>query len=153
VTTETITLTTITLSTPASATAIQTIGNAVVFSSATGGLITVTSYSYTTTLTSTSTLSTSTSAVVGSQILSNNGFSPCLNNGIVTVNNLNIQLNRSTNLLTCNVSGSSSKQQKIKVSLVVAVYGTQVFNKAFDPCEVDQLCPGILSSPSTFSVS
>src|SRR2546421_8342831 len=44
VTTETITLNTITLSTPASPTAIQTTGNAVVFTSANGGLITVTNH-------------------------------------------------------------------------------------------------------------
>jgi hypothetical protein len=144
----------ITPSTPAGATAVQTIDNAVIFSLANGGLTTVTSYTTTSTLTQPG--STSTSAFVGSYILSNNGFSPCLNNGTVTVNNLNMQLDRSTNLLTFNISGSSPKREKIKVSLVVAVYGTQVFNKGFDPCaadtKVDQLCPGILSSPSTFSV-
>ena len=95
-------------------------------------------------------------SVVGSDILSTNGFSSCLNNGTVTVNNLNMQFDRSANLLTFDVSGSSSKQQKVTVSLVVAVYGKQVVYKRFDPCDaatkVDQLCPGMLSAPNTFSV-
>jgi hypothetical protein len=95
-------------------------------------------------------------SAVGSDILSTNGISSCLNNGTVTVNNLNMQFDRSANLLTFDVSGSSSKQQKVTVSLVVAVYGTLVYYKRFDPCDaatkIDQLCPGMLSAPNTFSV-
>jgi hypothetical protein len=97
-----------------------------------------------------------TASVVGSDILSTNGFSSCLNNGTVTVDSLNMQFDLSTNLLTFDVSGSSSKQQKVTVSLVVAVYGTQLSYKSFDPCDaatkVDQLCPGMFSAPNAFSV-
>ena len=88
------------------------------------------------------------SSALATDILSTNGFSSCVNNGTVKVNNLNIQFDRSTNLLTFDVSGTSSEQQKVMASLIVSAYGTQVYEKTFNPCaadtKVDQLCPGML---------
>jgi hypothetical protein len=85
------------------------------------------------------------SGALGSDILSTNGFSDCSNNSTITVNNLNLQFDRSTNLLTFDVSGTSSKSQAVTATLTVSAYGVQVYQKSFDPCDaatkVDQLCP------------
>ena len=85
------------------------------------------------------------SGVLGSDILSTNGFSDCSNNSTITVNNVDLQFDRSTNLLTFDVSGTSSKQQAVTATLTVTAYGIQVYQKSFDPCDastkVDQLCP------------
>ena len=85
------------------------------------------------------------SGVLASDVLKTNGFSDCSNNSTITVNNVDIQFDRSTNLLTFDVSGSSSKQQAVTATLTVTAYGVQVYQKSFDPCDastkVDQLCP------------
>jgi hypothetical protein len=87
-----------------------------------------------------------------SDILFASGFSSCLNDGSVVLNNLNLQFDRSTHNLTYNVSGWSAKQHKVKASLVVVAYGTQALNQTLDLCatatKVDQLCPGMLLSAS-----
>jgi ML-like domain len=89
------------------------------------------------------------SGVLGTDILSTNGFSDCSNNSTITVSNLNLQFDRSTNLLTFDVSGTSSKSQAVTATLTVTAYGVQVYQKSFDPCDaatkVDQLCPCKLS--------
>lgn len=85
------------------------------------------------------------SGALGTDILSTNGFLDCSNNSTITVNNLNLQFDRSTNLLTFDVSGTSSKSQAVTATLTVTAYGIQVYQKSFDPCDaatkVDQLCP------------
>jgi hypothetical protein len=85
------------------------------------------------------------SGALGSDILSTNGFSDCGDSATITVNNLDLQFDRSTNLLTFDVSGSSSKSQAVTATLTVTAYGVQVYQKSFDPCDaatkVDQLCP------------
>jgi hypothetical protein len=91
-----------------------------------------------------------------SDILFTSGFSSCLNDGPVVLNDFNLQLDRSTHLLTYNVSGWSAKQQKVKASLVVVAYGKQALNETLDLCatatKVDQLCPGmVLSASDIFS--
>jgi hypothetical protein len=85
------------------------------------------------------------SGALGSDILSTSGFSDCGNGSTITVHNLDLQFDRSTNLLTFDVSGTSSKSQAVTATLTVAAYGVQVYQKSFDPCDaatkVDQLCP------------
>jgi len=85
------------------------------------------------------------SGVLGGDILKTNGFSDCSNNSTITVNNLDIQFDRSTDLLTFDVSGSSAKSQQVIATLTVTAYGVQVYQNSFDPCDastkVEQLCP------------
>jgi hypothetical protein len=85
------------------------------------------------------------SGVLGGDILKTNGFSDCSNNSTITVNNVDIQFDRSTNLLTFDVSGSSAKSQQVTATLIVTAYGVQVYQNSFDPCDastkVEQLCP------------
>ena len=85
------------------------------------------------------------SGVLGGDILKTNGFSDCSNNSTITVNNVDLQFDRSTNLITFDVSGSSSKSQQVTATLTVTAYGVQVYQKTFDPCDastkVEQLCP------------
>jgi hypothetical protein len=85
------------------------------------------------------------SGVLGGDILKTNGFSDCSNNSTITVNNVDLQFDKSTNLLTFDVSGSSSKSQQVIATLTVTAYGVQVYQDSFDPCaastKVEQLCP------------
>jgi hypothetical protein len=85
------------------------------------------------------------SGVLGGDILKTNGFSDCSNNSTITVNNVDLQFDRSTNLLTFDVSGSSAKSQEVTATLTVTAYGVQVYQDSFDPCDastkVEQLCP------------
>ncbi len=84
--------------------------------------------------------------VFGTDVLKTQGFTTCLNNSTITVNNLNIEYNRATGTVTFDVAGSSSKQQNVTAVLTVNAYGKKVYEKSFDPCDpgakVDQLCPG-----------
>jgi hypothetical protein len=84
--------------------------------------------------------------VLGSNIIKANGFSTCLDNPTIKVNNVDIQYDKDDKKVTFDVSGSSSKTQKVKASLIVTAYGKQVYQKDFDPCaddtKVEQLCPG-----------
>ena len=86
------------------------------------------------------------SGVLGADILQTNGFTNCINDSTITVNNLNVQYDRTTNLVTFDVSGSSAKSQEVTASLTVSAYGKQVYQTDFDPCDqstlVPQLCPG-----------
>ncbi|MCJ1310822.1 hypothetical protein MMC25_004489 [Agyrium rufum] len=78
-------------------------------------------------------------------VLSSNGFTNCLSNAAITVNNANIQYVKSTGFLTFDVSGTSEKTQNVKATLIVSAYGKQVYSNSFDPCgtnpHVAELCP------------
>ena len=82
--------------------------------------------------------------VFGGDILRTQGFSSCLNNSTINVNNLNIQYDRSAGIVTFDVGGTSTKSQMVNASLTVNAYGKEVYRKDFDPCtpKIDQLCPG-----------
>lgn len=84
--------------------------------------------------------------VLAGNVLSSSGFRNCLNNATITVNNANVQFDRSTLAVDFDVSGTSSQEQKVMASLVVTGYGKEVYRKSFDPCDtttfVAQLCPG-----------
>lgn len=84
-------------------------------------------------------------AVRANDILSSSGFTNCLDSSTITVNRADVQFDRSSGTVDFDVSGSSSKEQKVTASLVVTAYGKEVYQKDFDPCDedskVDQLCP------------
>ena len=86
--------------------------------------------------------------VLAGSILSSSGFTNCENNATITVNNANVQFDRSSLMVTFDVSGTSSAQQKVIADLTVSAYGNQVYQKTFNPCDastfVGQLCPGRL---------
>ena len=67
-------------------------------------------------------------------------------NSDITVTALDIQYDRTTQQITFDVAGSSSKVENVTAALYVTAYGKQVYQKSFNPCDegskVDQLCPG-----------
>lgn len=84
---------------------------------------------------------------VGADVISTNGFSSCSSgDSTITVQNLDISFDRTTNKITFDVAGKSDVEQDVTASLVVQAYGVNVYNQTFDPCaedtKVDQLCPG-----------
>lgn len=64
----------------------------------------------------------------------------------ITVTALDIQYDRTTQQITFDVAGTSSKEENVTAALYVTAYGKQVYQKTFNPCnegsKVDQLCPG-----------
>ncbi len=64
---------------------------------------------------------------------------------------MNIEFDRTTNLVNFDVSGTSDKVQNVTATLTVYAYGNQVYNNSFNPCDesshVEQLCPGKLDVP------
>lgn len=86
--------------------------------------------------------------VLGSDVLSTDGFTTCVNNATITVQRMNIQYDRSTQEVTFDVAGTSSQEQKVQAKIQVTAYGKVVYTKEFNPCAsdyyVEQLCPGRL---------
>ena len=86
------------------------------------------------------------SNVLAGNVLSSSGFTNCENNATITVNNANVEFDRSSLTVIFDVSGTSSAQQKVIADLTVSAYGNQVYQKTFNPCDaatfVGQLCPG-----------
>ena len=87
-----------------------------------------------------------TMTVSANDVLETTGFTTCMPNSDITVTALNIQYDRTTQLITFDVAGTSSKVENVTAALYVTAYGKQVYQKSFNPCEedskVDQLCPG-----------
>ena len=84
---------------------------------------------------------------IGADILTTNGFSICsTGNTDITVQNLDISFDRSNNMITFDVQGTSAMSQDVTATLIVEAYGKSVYNNTFDPCaestKVEQLCPG-----------
>jgi len=88
------------------------------------------------------------SSISAGDVLETDGFSTCQNDATIQVEALDIQFDRTTNLVTFDIAASSSQEQNVTASLVVSAYGKQVYTKSFDPCDSDtyiqQLCPGKL---------
>ena len=84
--------------------------------------------------------------VSANDVLKTTGFTTCMSNSDITVTALNIQYDRTTQQITFDVAGTSSKVENVTAALYVTAYGKQVYQKTFNPCEedskVDQLCPG-----------
>ena len=91
------------------------------------------------------------SPALGADILKTDGFTDCASgNSTIKVNNVDIEFDKSSNEITFDVSGSSSKEQEVTAELTVTAYGVEVYSQSFDPCDestkVDQLCPGMSQS-------
>ena len=84
--------------------------------------------------------------VSANDVLRTTGFSTCMANSDITVTTLNIQYDRTTQQITFDVAGTSSKVENVTAALYVSAYGKQLYQKTFNPCDdgskVDQLCPG-----------
>lgn len=84
--------------------------------------------------------------VLADQILSTSGFSTCLTDSNITVNNLQITYNNNEKSVTFDVSGTSKTVQNVTAQLNVTAYGISVYQNTFNPCDqstfVAQLCPG-----------
>lgn len=84
--------------------------------------------------------------VLGGDVISTDGFSTCVDNGTITVETLDISYDRSTQIVTFDVAGSSSEEQNVTATITVTAYGRSVYTKTFRPCDahtyVKQLCPG-----------
>jgi hypothetical protein len=76
-------------------------------------------------------------------VLETNGFSSCLATTDIKVDRMNVKYDRSLNVITFDVAGSSTREQKVKAVLTVTAYGKQVYEKVIDPCVqgIAQLCP------------
>ena len=85
--------------------------------------------------------------VLAGDVLSSSGFTNCLDSATIKVNKANVKFDRASGVVNFDVSGTSSKEQKVQASLVVMAYGKEVYTKDFDPCDpaakVEQLCPGM----------
>ena len=84
--------------------------------------------------------------VSANDVLKTTGFTTCMADSDITVTALDIQYDRTTQQITFDVAGSSSKVENVTAALYVTAYGKQVYQKSFNPCDegskVDQLCPG-----------
>ena len=89
-----------------------------------------------------------TSIASANDILTTTGFTTCMADSDITVNILNIQYDRTTQQITFDVAGTSSRIENVTAALYITAYGKQVYQKTFNPCDegskVDQLCPGEL---------
>lgn len=87
-----------------------------------------------------------TTTVTANDILKTTGFTTCMADSDITVTALDIQYDRTTQQITFDVAGTSSKEENVTAALYVTAYGKQVYQKTFNPCnegsKVDQLCPG-----------
>ncbi|KAH0299514.1 hypothetical protein KCU71_g12379, partial [Aureobasidium melanogenum] len=71
-------------------------------------------------------LSTLPARVLGGDILSTQGFTLCSTNPTIKVDALDVQFDRTTNLVVFNVAGSSSQSQNVTAKIVVTAYGREV---------------------------
>jgi len=82
---------------------------------------------------------------LAADILKTNGYSSCQDNSDIKVNKLDMEFDKATKKIKFDVSGSSTKEQKVMAKLIITAYGKEVYQKEFNPCdsstEVKQLCP------------
>lgn len=69
-----------------------------------------------------------------------------------------MKYDRSTNLVTFDLAGSSQRQQEVTAILTVTAYGKEVYRNEFDPCQknLTQLCPlpqGSFAAADTLTIS
>ncbi|CAZ81917.1 unnamed protein product [Tuber melanosporum] len=81
--------------------------------------------------------------VQATDVLETNGFSTCLATSDIKVDKMNVKYDRANGVVTFDLAGSSSREQKVKAVLTVTAYGRQVYEKTIDPCVqgIAQLCP------------
>lgn len=87
-----------------------------------------------------------TRGVLASDVLQTSGFTNCETGSSIDVKNVDITYDKSAATVTFDVSGTSSKEQKVMATLNVTAYGYQVYSSTFNPCSndtyVEQMCPG-----------
>lgn len=93
-------------------------------------------------------------------VLKTSGFTNCQQDSAIQVKKVDIEYNKGAGTVTFDVSGSSSKEQKVMAKLNVTAYGIDVYSNQFNPCEnstyVEQLCPvpsGSFSASGTQEIS
>lgn len=98
-------------------------------------------------------------SVLAADVLSTDGYSLCSASDSITVEALDASYDRNTRRITFDVAGTSTKEQKVTLNLVVTAYGKQVYEKDWDPCGseqyVEQMCPipaGSFSSKGTQTI-
>ncbi|KAF8422707.1 hypothetical protein EV426DRAFT_702522 [Tirmania nivea] len=81
--------------------------------------------------------------VLGGDILETNGFAACLENNTINISRLKLLYDRSTNNVTFDLAGTSSKEQNVTAVLTVTAYGKQLDGRSINPCEegIKMLCP------------
>lgn len=91
-----------------------------------------------------------------SQILKTTGFSTCLTDSVITVQNADVEYNNDNKTVTFNVAGISTVKINVTAVLNVSAYGKQVYQNSFNPCDsktfVSRLCPVPLGSFSATGV-
>jgi len=97
--------------------------------------------------------------VLAGGVLQTTGFSTCGGDNSIQVQQMNIQYDQDGNSVTFDVAGTSTKEQNVTGIITVYAYGSQVYQKSFDPCdsatEVPELCPvpaGTFSAQGTQSI-
>jgi hypothetical protein len=82
--------------------------------------------------------------VLGTDILTTNSFSTCLDNSDIRVDTLDVSYDRNTRKIKFNVAGESTTAQNVTAKLVVSAYGKQFYEKSFSPCDegMTEMCPG-----------
>ena len=87
-----------------------------------------------------------TRGVLAADVLKTSGFTNCEGDSSIQVNAVNIEYSKTSETVTFDVSGTSTKEQKVMATLNVTAYGIDVYSNTFNPCEnstyVKQLCPG-----------
>ncbi|TVY82675.1 Flavin carrier protein [Lachnellula suecica] len=83
--------------------------------------------------------------VLADQILKTSGFSTCLSDSNITVQNVDIEYNADLKQVTFDVAGTSATSMNVTAQLNVTAYGTSVYQNSFNPCEastfIEKLCP------------
>lgn len=83
---------------------------------------------------------------MATDVLKTSGFTNCEGGSSIQVNAVNIEYDKSSETVTFDVSGTSTKEQKVMATLNVTAYGIEVYSNTFNPCAnstyVEQLCPG-----------
>ncbi|KAL7266690.1 hypothetical protein RUND412_010756 [Rhizina undulata] len=76
-------------------------------------------------------------------ILQTSGFTTCLNSDDIVVTKMNVVYDRSNDVVTFDIAGSSLQTQNVTAILTVSAYGKQVYSNEFSPCDkgITQLCP------------
>lgn len=83
--------------------------------------------------------------VLGTDILTTNSFSTCLDDSAIRVDALDVTYDKNTRKIKFNVAGESKTAQNVTAKLVVSAYGKQFYEKTFSPCEqgMTEMCPGM----------
>jgi hypothetical protein len=82
-------------------------------------------------------------SVLSTDVLKTDGFSMCGGTSDITVQRLNIEYDKGSNVVNFDVAGVSTKEQKVMATLIVSAYGKEVYRNSFNPCDdnIAQLCP------------